>query len=171
MADQLKHLKDLKPDKKNARKRTPRGSDLLTTSLQELGAARSIVIDEDNVVLAGNGTVQAAAGAGIDRVLVVQVEGDTLVAVQRTGLTPAQKKRLAYLDNRTAELAAWNPEVIAADLNGGIDLADCWDEQEIDALMSTVAPPNFPPSGEDSQGRLDKKKPLTCPHCGKEFTP
>ena len=49
------------------------------------GAARSIVIDEGNVVLAGNGTTDAAAEAGIAHVRVVEAAGDELIAVRRRG--------------------------------------------------------------------------------------
>jgi hypothetical protein len=31
--------------------------------------------------------------------------------------------------------------------------------------------PDFQPVGVEEQGRLDQKKPVTCPHCGEEFTP
>ena len=72
-----------------------------------------IVIDERGVVLAGNATIEAAGRAGIERVHVVDADGESLVAVRRTGLTQAQKTRLALYDNRTAELADWDSEVIA----------------------------------------------------------
>ena len=65
-------LGELKPLQPNARQRTERSAGMLVESLQRFGAARSIVIDEDNVVLAGNGTTDAAATAGIARVRVVE---------------------------------------------------------------------------------------------------
>lgn len=37
--------------------------------------------------------------------------------------------------------------------------------------MPPGEPPNFAPGSEDEQGRLDQKKPITCPNCGEEFTP
>ena len=37
--------------------------------------------------------------------------------------------------------------------------------------MPPGEPPNFAPGTEDEQGRLDQKKPITCPNCGEEFTP
>jgi hypothetical protein len=63
---------ELKPLQPNPRQRTERSAGMLVESLQRFGAARSIVIDEDNVVLAGNGTTDAAATAGIARVRVVE---------------------------------------------------------------------------------------------------
>ncbi len=51
---------DLFPDPRNARKHSPRNVGSITDALHKVGAARSIVIDEDNVILAGNATVEAA---------------------------------------------------------------------------------------------------------------
>ena len=79
----LNHIKDLVPDPANRRSHNPRNVGMIVDALQQVGAARSIVIDEDNVVQAGNGVVEAAAEAGITKVQVVDVDGSTLVAVRR----------------------------------------------------------------------------------------
>lgn len=76
--------------------------------MEQFGAARSIVIDENGQILAGNGTVEAAAAIGLTRVQVVEADGDTLIAVRRSDLTPAEKVGLALADNRTADLAEWD---------------------------------------------------------------
>ena len=106
-------LGDLKPDPQNARKHTPRNVGMIADALQEVGAARSIVIDEKGVVLAGNATIKAAGRAGLARVKVVDADGSEIIAVRRTGLTPRQKKRLALYDNRAAELAEWDSDVLS----------------------------------------------------------
>lgn len=128
-------LADLTPDPRNARQHPERNLSLLATSLQEVGAARSIVVDEDGVVLAGNATVSAAAQAGIDRVRIIDTDGSELVAVRRTGLTPEQKRHLALLDNRTAELAAWDTAVLAS-LAEDTDLSQLWEVDELAELLS-----------------------------------
>ena len=110
-ADHL-HLGDLRPDGKNARRHTPRNIGLISSALGEVGAARSIVIDEANTILAGNGVVEAAAQAGITKVQVVDTDGETLIAVRRRGLSARQKQRLALFDNRAGELAQWDADVI-----------------------------------------------------------
>ena len=69
---------------------------MIQESLQQVGAARSIVIDENGVILAGNGTVEAAGQIGIDRVKIIEASGDEIIAVRRSGLTDEQKKKLAY---------------------------------------------------------------------------
>ncbi len=111
---EITHLGDLRPDPANARRHNPRNIGMIEDALHEVGAARSIVIDEDGVILAGNGVVEAAAQAGIEKVQVVDADGETIVAVRRTGLTVEQKRRLALFDNRTAELADWDAEALAA---------------------------------------------------------
>ena len=65
-------IQDLKPDPENARKHGNRNLAMMIDSLEEVGAGRSIVIDEDNIVLAGNGLLEAAAKAGIEKMQVVE---------------------------------------------------------------------------------------------------
>ncbi len=136
----IRTIADLTPDPRNARRHTPRNVGLLVDSLQEVGAARSIVIDEAGTILAGNATVEAAGEAGIERVVVVPADGETIVAVQRTGLTAKQKARLALLDNRTAELAEWEPGVLAALAEEGVKLGDLWAADELTALLNGGEP-------------------------------
>lgn len=96
---------------------------MIADSLRAVGAARSIVIDEHDKILAGNGLCEAAAEVGITKVQVVDADGETLIAVRRTGLTPEQKTQLALYDNRTSELSAWNPDALALLVSDGVDLA------------------------------------------------
>ena len=65
-------INDLQNDHKNARKRTDRSSKLIAESLSKFGAARSIVIDENNRILAGNGTIAGAKAAGIKNLKVIE---------------------------------------------------------------------------------------------------
>jgi len=164
----IRHLRDLIPDPKNRRKRTARNVGMIVEALQKVGASRSIVIDEDNEILAGNGVAEAAAEAGITKVQVVDADGETIIAVRRSGLTSKQKRDLAIYDNRTAELAEWDTAQLAADLAAGEDLSAFFFEDELHKLAVTT--PNFGPVGADEQGRLDQKAPVTCPACGHEFT-
>ena len=112
-------LADLKTDPKNARKHNPRNIGMIESSLRTVGAARSGVIDENGVILAGNGTYEALAAAGIEKVKVVETDGNEWVVVKRTGLTEEQKRLLALADNRAAELAEWDGPALAEQ---GIDL-------------------------------------------------
>jgi hypothetical protein len=128
------HIKDLVPDPENRRKHNPRNIGMLVDALHQVGAARSIVIDEDNVVLAGNGVLEAASEAGITQVRVVETDGNEVVAVRRKGLDEQQKRALAIYDNRTAELAEWNDEQLRADAANGLALEPWFSEKEQSAF-------------------------------------
>jgi ParB-like chromosome segregation protein Spo0J len=165
VGEEITHIGQLTHDPENARKHNPRNIGTIQDALQSVGAARSIVVDEAGVILAGNGVIEAAAAAGIERVKVVDTDGETIVAVRRTGLTPEQKKRLAYFDNRTAELADWDIEQILADRDAGFDLAAVgFDADELAGLLA----------GEDTDlGTIPERGSIgdvdafhTCPKCG-----
>jgi hypothetical protein len=139
MSDELMHIKDLVPDPKNRRKHTPRNIGMIVDALHKVGAARSIVIDENNEVLAGNATIEAAAEAGITQLTVIDADGDEIVAVRRTGLTSDQKRDLAMFDNRTAELAEWDVDQLLQDIEAGVDLSALFYESEISDLINGVS--------------------------------
>lgn len=162
----MQHIRDLRPDPKNARRHTPKNIGLIERSLNEVGAARSIVIDEEGTVLAGNGLLEAAAAAGIHRVQVVDGDGETIIAVRRSNLTPEQKQRLALFDNRAAELASWDTDVLAEMVEAGDDLSGIWTDDELAALLPTepTAPAEFASYDEDIETTH------RCPSCGYEWS-
>lgn len=113
------HLGDLHEDLTNARIYDERNIGQIVASLQEVGFSRSIVIDENNKILAGNGVTEAAAIVGIENVKVIEADGKTIIAVRRTGLSEEQKKRLALWDNRAAETATWNLDQLKIEFEAG----------------------------------------------------
>lgn len=141
------HLKDLTSDPRNARKHNPRNVGMIEDALRRVGAARSIVIDEDGVVLAGNATIEAAAAAGIEKVTVVDVDGETIVAVRRSNLNAKQKRQLGALDNRSAELADWDIEQLQSYIDEGDDLGYLFTDDELAGLMA-YDPDSAPEDGE-----------------------
>jgi DNA modification methylase len=132
----MSNLADLKPDKKNARKHNPRNIGMISNALREVGASRSGVIDEDGNILAGNGTYEALSEAGIDKVKIVQADGNEWVVVQRKGLSEEQKLKLALYDNRSAELAEWDKDVLA-DIDPAI-MESMFSTDELDDLLDDV---------------------------------
>ena len=128
-------LSDLQADPKNRRDHPPENVAMIRRSLSEVGAARSIVIDEHDQVLAGNGVIEAATGSGITKVRVIEADGKTVIAVRRRGLTDEQKRRLAMYDNRTAELSTWNGEQLRADVADGLDLDTFFSDAELAAIL------------------------------------
>lgn len=162
---EVNDLACLTRDPRNARSHSERNLELIARSLQEVGGARSIVVDEDGVVLAGNATVSAARQAGIEKVRIVDADGTELVAVRRTNLTPGQKRRLALLDNRAAELAEWDDAVLAA-LADDTDLADLWEPDELAELLGAAPEVEFPEYDETAEERVAY---VECPSCGHRF--
>ncbi len=130
-------LEALTPDPRNARRHNDRNLVQIEAALREVGAARSVVVDETGVILAGNATMQAAMKAGLSRVRVVEADGTELVAVRRVNLTPEQKRRLALFDNRAAELAEWDTEVLAS-LADDTDFSGLWDDHDLADLLAKV---------------------------------
>ena len=119
-------ISELTPDRRNANKGTQAGLRALDQSLRQLGAGRSILIDKDGEIIAGNKTTERAADLGLEDVIIVQTDGTKLVAVQRTDLdldTDPEARQLAYADNRIAELdLEWDYEQVDFDLEQGVDL-------------------------------------------------
>lgn len=135
-------------DGRNFNRHTEQGMTLLEKSLRELGAGRSILVDKDNNIIAGNGIVEAAGKAGITRVRVVEVQGDELVAVKRTdmSLDSREGRRMALADNATA----------AADLSWDTDtLQEVADEFDIDTEEWGVEMPEIAVNEEQQQSSQD----------------
>ena len=110
---------------------------MIAESLDTVGAARSIVIDERACVLAGNATRQQAIAKGL-KLKIVDADGQTVVAVRRRGLTPDQKTALALYDNRAAELAEWDPAMLQALTAGGANLSHLWSDAELRLLLASL---------------------------------
>lgn len=148
-------LEALLQDPKNARRRTQRSTGMIERSLREFGAARSLVVDENGVILAGNGTAEAAASIGIEKVLVIPADGRTLVAVQRTDLSPEQKAEYGVADNRSSDLSEFDGAALNALLedHAELDLSPYFTDDEWKSLVNGIdeepPPPDDPttPSG------------------------
>lgn len=98
-------ISELSQDPANARKHGTRNIEAIKASLRRFGQQKPIVVDSSNVVRAGNGTLEAARDLGWKSVSVV-----------RTTLQGTDATAFAIADNRTAELAEWDDEVLAATL-------------------------------------------------------
>ena len=146
-------IQDLKSDHKNARRRTDRSASLIAESLKRYGAARSIVIDEDGRILAGNGTVEGAKKAGIDKLRIIEAEGDELIAVRRAGLTEDQKVGLALADNRSSDLSEWDHDMLRQ-LSEEHDLTPWFEGDELlaevlDTVEGNTDPDDVPEAPEE----------------------
>ncbi len=99
------NIESLVPDNKNFNKGTEYGDRLMDESLRRFGLGRSILIDKNNRIIAGNKTAEKAADIGFTDVVVVEVDGNQLVAVKRKDidLDSAKGRELALADNATGK--------------------------------------------------------------------
>lgn len=124
----------LKPDPSNARKHEQRSIDSIKASLTEYGQQKPIVVLNTGVVIAGNGTLEAAKQLGWQRLAVVK-------------FADAKKaKAYALADNRTAELSSWDDAQLAKTLDE-LSQLPAWDpasvgftQEEMDQLILGGAP-------------------------------
>lgn len=95
--------KNLIFDDKNFNKGTPIGKELMDKSLSKFGAGRSILIDKNNKVIAGNKTLEAFKGEDVE---IIESDGTKLIAVKRIDIdidTP-HGRELALADNQTSKV-------------------------------------------------------------------
>lgn len=110
-----KSIEDFIPDDRNFNKGTEYGSHLLEKSLSELGAGRSILVDADDRIIAGNKTQEAAINVGLKDAIVIETEGDELVAVRRTDMDihTSKGRKMALADNAISKKnLQWDDVVI-----------------------------------------------------------
>jgi len=108
-------IDELIPDGKNANKGTEYGQSLVEKSLRKFGAGRSILIDKNNKIIAGNKTVENAANIGLDDVIIVEADGSKIIAVKRNDidLDSEEGRELAIADNATAKANIdWDVDVM-----------------------------------------------------------
>ena len=148
IADQLKPLAmpiaDLAPDPANARKHSQRNLDTIAASLRQFGQRKPVVVQRTAgglIVRAGNGTLAAARSLGWEEIAAVVVEEDN-----------ASAAAFAIADNRSAELAEWDDDVLGDVLRslGDFDGLDAvgFDTAEIEAMLGAfdiggIVPPEL----------------------------
>jgi DNA modification methylase len=126
-------IDQLSLDPANARTHPDRNLEAIVASLRRFGQQKPIVVDSSNVVRAGNGTLDAAKRLGWDS-----------IAAVRTDLKGSEAIAYAIADNRTSELADWDNDVLAAQLNGLLaddaDLLDAagFDEDELAKMLDEL---------------------------------
>lgn len=101
-------LESIQFDPDNARFHSDENLELIEQSVKDLGFARSIVIDENDQMIAGEGATRGAVAAGLKRAIIIDAEGDEVIAVRRKNLTAEQKAKLKIVDNRANELSSWD---------------------------------------------------------------
>ncbi len=121
-------ISEIAADPANARLHDRRSIEAIKGSLMRFGQQKPIVIDVSGVVIAGNGTLEAARELGWTHIMAIRSE---LAGVDRTAY--------AIADNRTAELSRWDDRALR-DLLGALpaDAAQAagWNSNELEELLS-----------------------------------
>jgi DNA modification methylase len=123
-------LDRLIPHARNARTHSEDQIAQIAGSIAEFGFVNPVLVGDDGVIVAGHGRVLAARKLGLAEAPVIVL----------SHLTPTQRRALMIADNRIAENAGWDDEMLAAELtalrNEDIDLQLLgFDESELDRLL------------------------------------
>lgn len=148
MQKQIK-IADLVADDKNYNKGSERGNALIEKSLRKLGAGRSILIDKNNRIIAGNKTIETAGAIGLEDIVVVETTGDKIVAVKRMDidLDSEQGREMALADNATAKASIeWDADTLTQD----------WNKEKLDEW--SVDLPKFQIEEDDEPAAVDQSQ-------------
>lgn len=124
-------------DPRNPNKGTERGNELIETSLRELGVGRSITADKNDIVPAGNKTIEAAKRAGIKTVIEIETDGTELIVHKRTNwdLLDVEDKRVRlyrWMDNHSGYVNyVVDEDVMKEDYHADIGLNMIYDPSEL----------------------------------------
>ena len=150
-----KFIDDLTLDPHNARKHDAKNLKAIADSLNEFGQRKPIVVWR-NTVIAGNGTIIAARSLGWKEISVALIPDDW---------DELRVKAFALADNRTAELATWDQDVLKGQLAelsvAGFDIELLAFDAEAVSLPDNLL--------DDSEARLDQRASIICPNCACEF--
>lgn len=144
-------IKDIIPYERNPRKNDAAVDDV-AESIRQVGYRQRIVVDENNVILAGHTRWKALKKLGWKEAE-VQRELD---------MTEEQKRKYRLLDNKVSEKSGWDYELLEWEMEDldfeGYDFGfDTFEDVNVDDLFVEAEP------------KEKEKKKVTCPHCGEEF--
>jgi DNA modification methylase len=132
------NINSLTPDPANARKHDGKNLQAIENSLLKFGQRKPICVTPDSIVVAGNGTLEAAKNLGWTEIVIARTP---------VGWTWEQIRAFALADNRTAELAEWDDKVLADQL---LELdANGWELEELG--FENLEPPAFPELLEEDE--------------------
>lgn len=143
----------LKPHARNARTHSKKQIGQIAKSIRKFGFTNPILIDEADRIIAGHGRVEAAKSLGMTRVPVLLLEG----------MSEADRKAYVIADNRLAELAGWDRELLGLELGDLSELVPDFDFNaigfeiaEIEALLNEA---NSKEVTEDTVDEPERKAP------------
>lgn len=150
-------LDDIRSYANNPRKISDEAIDAVAESIKTFGFKVPVILDSDNVIVAGHTRVQAAQKLGLSEVPCVVADD----------LTPEQIKAFRLADNKTGELSGWDFEKLDLELEEltalDIDMSDFGFIEKDDVDIASF----FEQSDEHSKEK--DKKCITCPECGAQI--
>lgn len=156
LATELIAVGDLAPSARNARRHGKRQIEQLKASIEEYGFINPIIVDEKNHVLAGHARLEAVKAGGMPFVPIIRI----------THLTETQKRGYRLADNKLAEGATWDFEIVAEELQAlsapGIDIdieSIGFENAEIDILIGKHAAPKIKEDEADFQPVIESDRP------------
>lgn len=153
-------ISDLVFDDKNFNKHTEYGMSLIEKSIRNNGAGRSILIDKNNRIIAGNGVTEIAGQIGLEDVQIVESDGTKIIAVKRTDidLDSKQGREMALADNATgAADLQWDAETIAeVEDEFDIDAGDWGVDIDFETEQPTATEDDFDDSTDAITARCKK---------------
>jgi DNA modification methylase len=102
----------LRPYPGNARTHSPKQIKQIARSIERFGFNNPVLVDDDDQIIAGHGRVEAA------KLLHLK----TVPTVRLSHLSEVEKRAYILADNRLAEKAGWDNDVLAIELQGLVDL-------------------------------------------------
>lgn len=136
---------NIKPDKRNYRKHSTENQEMIKNSLLDNGAGRSILLDNDNEIIAGNETFNQAQQLGIP-VKIIETDGKTLIAIKRTDLSTDDeaRKQLAIVDNLASDKSEFDFGLLTEDFK--IDFLKDVGFDDFDLGLHEVQEPDIDPN-------------------------
>lgn len=154
-------LDEIKTYENNPRRISDEAVDAVSESIKQFGFKVPVILDSDNVIVAGHTRVQAAQKLGLSEVPCVVADD----------LTPEQIKAFRLADNKTGELSGWDFEKLDLELEElaefDIDMSNFGFIEKDDVDINSFFESASERSDEKSEDK--NKKCITCPECGAEI--
>lgn len=136
-------LGNLIPYARNSRTHEQSQIAQIADSIKEFGFTNPVLIDEDNIIIAGHGRVLAAD----------KLKLDTVPCIRLSGMNESQKRAYVIADNRLALNAGWDFDMLAVEIDELQESGFCvnllgFTQEELNELVGT---PNEPPNKNDAE--------------------
>ena len=149
-----------RPQTRNANRHTQRGMGQLEASMRKYGYVTPMTAAADGEIIDGSARAETGATVFGDDVIVVHHDGTKPVIMVRDDIPSAdtpEAREISIAANRIAQVNLdFDPEVLLADLQAGVDLAQFWRQDELDELLADLTPKTT----GDTEPQVDRAEEL-----------